>query len=435
MASRRLRLIDRRKAIGHTQESLAEAMGTDRTTVGRWESGQATPQPWMRPKLARVLNLNVDQLTEVLDLTEASALVRTGAVPTQLHHTQQSNTHPDMATAIAADSAESALFIRIASSINVDDILLEQLEADISRLALEYVTKPAPYLVHEVSSLRRSIFDLLQGRQAPHQTARLYLAAGYLSGLVTHIALDLGQYPAAATNARASWLCAENAGHNGLRAWVRSIQSLIAYWQCDYAKAAKLAQSGMLYNDGGTISPRLLSLQARAYAAMGDRIGALQAIESAANIRADISDVDLPGVFVFPEAKQWTYVGTALLALNDSRRAATAITASQQAIALYSAAPDADQSSGDLLAAHLDLVNGYLASRDIDCAEEALTVVIQAPPEHLTASITKRLSALDQRLSSSPYASPSALLSLREQVRHICSRSRTSLPFRSQVHD
>ncbi|MBC3843609.1 helix-turn-helix transcriptional regulator [Streptacidiphilus sp. 4-A2] len=78
MATRRHRLIERREAVGHTQESLAAAMDVDRTTVGRWESGRGTPQPWMRPKLARALRVNADQLAQLLDTPEqaASAVVR-----------------------------------------------------------------------------------------------------------------------------------------------------------------------------------------------------------------------------------------------------------------------------------------------------------------------------------------------------------------------
>ncbi|WP_051942792.1 helix-turn-helix domain-containing protein [Streptacidiphilus rugosus] len=421
MATRRPRLIERRKAVGHTQESLAEAMEVDRTTVGRWESGHAAPQPWMRPKLAGTLDVTVDQLAELLDGTDTEA-ARPIAVPMQLPEARRPASPRDMVAAIATDSAESALFLRFASSTNVDDILLEQLEADIARLAVEYVSKPVPDLIHEISALRRGVFDLLQGRQHPQQTIRLYLAAGRLSGLATHIALDLGHYAVAATHARTSWLCGEHAGHNGLRAWVRSIQSLIAYWQRDYARAADLARAGMPYSDGGTIGARLLSLEARASAAVGDQAGTLRAIESAAEARTGSAVVDLPGVFDFPEAKQWAYAGTALLALDSTRWVPQAIEASHLAIALYQAAPEADQSSGDLLAAHLDLANAHLASRDTDGAQEALNVVMQAGPERLTASIAKRLQALNSSLASQPFAGSPALLSLRKNVQEACSR-------------
>ncbi|MEZ0065554.1 DNA-binding XRE family transcriptional regulator [Streptacidiphilus sp. MAP12-20] len=422
MATRRPRLIERRKAVGHTQESLAEAMEVDRTTVGRWESGHAAPQPWMRPKLAGVFGITVDQLADLLDRLDGPTGARPEIVPVQLPQAQRPASPRDMVAAIATDSAESALFLRFASTTNVDEILLEQLEADIARLAVEYVSRPVPDLIHEISSMRRGVFDLLQGRQHPQQTIRLYLAAGRLSGLATHIALDLGHYAVAATHARTSWLCAEHAGHNGLRAWVRSIQSLIAYWQRDYAQAAELARAGMPYSDGGTMGARLLSLEARACAASGGQAGTLRAIESAAEARTGTTGVDLPGVFTFPEAKQWAYAGTALLALGNTRWVPQAISASHLAIALYQAAPEADQSSGDLLAAHLDLANAHLASRDTDGAQDALNVVMQARPERLTASIAKRLQALNRSLASQPYAGSPALLSLRENVQEACSR-------------
>jgi DNA-binding XRE family transcriptional regulator len=55
MPGKRLGLIAARKTAGLSQECLAEHMDVDRSTVQRWESGQSTPQPCHRPKLARVL--------------------------------------------------------------------------------------------------------------------------------------------------------------------------------------------------------------------------------------------------------------------------------------------------------------------------------------------------------------------------------------------
>ncbi|WP_321184056.1 helix-turn-helix transcriptional regulator [Embleya scabrispora] len=63
-----MNLADRRKLLGYSQESFAHALGVDRTTVGRWERGDTTPQPQLRPKAAALLQL---------DLTELDALVVT----------------------------------------------------------------------------------------------------------------------------------------------------------------------------------------------------------------------------------------------------------------------------------------------------------------------------------------------------------------------
>jgi transcriptional regulator with XRE-family HTH domain len=66
MPLKRTRLAARRKSVGLSQESLAEALGVDRSTVARWESGETEPQPWLRPRLARVLAVSMDELTGLL---------------------------------------------------------------------------------------------------------------------------------------------------------------------------------------------------------------------------------------------------------------------------------------------------------------------------------------------------------------------------------
>ncbi len=80
MASRQHRLAQRRKAVGHSQEQLAERVGVERSTVVRWERGEAQPQPWLRPRIARQLQISLSQLDELLaggadpDLGEAERL-------------------------------------------------------------------------------------------------------------------------------------------------------------------------------------------------------------------------------------------------------------------------------------------------------------------------------------------------------------------------
>ena len=66
MSSRRQRLTQRRKSLGYSQEELAVAAGVERSTVVRWESGGTEPQPWLRPKLAKILGVSLDELDEIL---------------------------------------------------------------------------------------------------------------------------------------------------------------------------------------------------------------------------------------------------------------------------------------------------------------------------------------------------------------------------------
>lgn len=70
MAFRRQQLTQRRKAVGFTQESLAEHLGVERSTVIRWEGGDSEPLPSIRPSLARALQVSIDQLAELLTTSE-----------------------------------------------------------------------------------------------------------------------------------------------------------------------------------------------------------------------------------------------------------------------------------------------------------------------------------------------------------------------------
>ena len=85
-AAKRRRLAERRKAVGLTQEQLAEQLGVERSTVVRWERGETQPQPWLRPKLAQALGVSADRVEELLaaDSSPADPDGQATPVPRQL---------------------------------------------------------------------------------------------------------------------------------------------------------------------------------------------------------------------------------------------------------------------------------------------------------------------------------------------------------------
>ncbi|WP_239081616.1 XRE family transcriptional regulator [Streptomyces sp. SID9727] len=322
---------------------------------------------------------------------------------------------------LAADTGLSARLARHAAETNVNTLVLEQFDADVERLARDFVSRPVPLLIPEIRTAQSGVFQLLEGRQHPSQTRHLYVVAGWLSGLAAHASFDLGNRSAAATHVRTVVQCAEISEHSPLRAWARSFQSLIAYWAGDYRRAGDLAQAGQREGLGtGTVKARLLSLEARARAASGDNRNALRTLALAHEARGTAGPDEFPGVFSFPEAKQWAYAGTTLLAVEGGEQIRHAISASNRAVELYRGGPEGDRSPGDLQAAHLDLATAHLAGGDVEGAGAKLSEVFGA--ETYTASITIRLRNLAALLGSEPYRGARSAIDLRAHIHEVTVR-------------
>ncbi|MFF4739699.1 hypothetical protein ACFY2W_28005 [Streptomyces sp. NPDC001262] len=131
-------------------------------------------------------------------------------------------------------------------------------------------------------------------------------------------------------------------------------------------------------------------------------------------------------MFSFPRAKQLAYAGTTHLSLGGSDNVRQAIGCAAAAVDLYRDTDADDRSTGDLLAAHLDLARGHMLAGDIDAAETMLTVVLDSPPPLLSASIRRRLSGLGNDLTAAQYRGASHVAHLRERIRSTATS--TALP-------
>ncbi|MGB8198705.1 MAG: hypothetical protein WCF33_03245, partial [Pseudonocardiaceae bacterium] len=144
--------------------------------------------------------------------------------------------------ALSADRARDFL-TRIEAS-NVGTEILDQLIDDLRRLVIAYEHQPLPTLLGDLVDTHDRAFVLLEGRQRPEQTRDLYLLAGIACGLMARASHDLGATHDAMTQARTGYACADNAGHDGLRAWTRGLQALITYRSGRLEESVRYAQSG-----------------------------------------------------------------------------------------------------------------------------------------------------------------------------------------------
>ncbi|MGH3800148.1 MAG: hypothetical protein ACRDTD_08480, partial [Pseudonocardiaceae bacterium] len=282
---------------------------------------------------------------------------------------------------IMAAAHEASEHAGRAETTNVGEATLEQLDADVFRIANDYVHVPPLPMVVEMLRVRRRVYRLLEGHQKPADTAHLYLLAGILSGLLANASTDLGYHDAAAEQARAAWAYAEITGHNGLRAWTRGMQALIEYWSERPRQAARLAQGAQRFADSTTAKIRLFTIEARMWARLGNLEESNRCIRTAAEIReanatADTLHDEIGGVFGFNHAKSHYYAGATYIHLGQ---ADLALNATNQAIDLYTSGPADQRSYGAESLARIDSAMAHLLKGRLDGAIDALQPVLALP--------------------------------------------------------
>lgn len=387
----------------------------------RWLYGNVKNLP--RPDACRVLehmfSCRAEELFSPARSTEQARHMLSRAIPPSVHGTQYEQVdHRTEEDIIMAAARESARFAQSVEQTNVGPHTLEQFEADIKRIVKTYPNRPILPLFLEVRELRDRAFELLEGRQPPQRTQDLYVIAGVLCGILANASFDLGHFAEAETQARTAFLCAELAGHNGLRAWIRGTQSLIAYWDDRPLDAIELARSGWEYvPESGTARVRLASIEARAQARLQRHDDAIAALQRAEEAREQVRADDEPGgMMAFPMAKQLFYASTAELWLGGAKHCQQAERNASQAVALYEGAPPEDRRVGELCLARLDLAAARLGQDDLEGAAHHIRAVFATSSRRRTESVARRLRQLGNRLELSRYHRVPLAQNVRDEI-------------------
>ncbi|WP_329266679.1 XRE family transcriptional regulator [Streptomyces sp. NBC_01451] len=314
---------------------------------------------------------------------------------------------------LAAD--ESATWAQWAEATNVGDIALEQLMAEARALASDYLTSEPIALFVRTRALRDRVFALLEGHQYPRQSTDLYVAAGYLCGLLAWMSSDLGQLRDADTQGRTAWLCAELGGHNDLRAWVLSTRSKVAFWDGRLREAINFARHGATYRTTGSVAVLLACQEADAWSELGAQDKALAALFHAEQARAAMSGGDeIGGIFACQPARQENYAAAVQLRIG---RPADALRSADNALALLAVQPV--RAYGTEAQIHISRAAAHLANGEADGALEALVPVLALPPDHRLEPVTRRLNELCVSIGH-PRTSGTAAVGLRQALEEFC---------------
>jgi hypothetical protein len=326
---------------------------------------------------------------------------------------------------IEAAAHQSSEHAGWAEASNVGQATLEQLDADVRRIASGYVHAPPLPMFAEMLRVRNRIYGLLAGRQKPAATAHLHLLAGVVCGLLANASTDLGYRDAAAEQARAAWAYGEIIGHNGLRAWTRGMQALIEYWSERPQHAVRLAQSAQRYADSATARVRLCSIEARIWSRLGEAGEAGRCMQEAAGSRgspagSDYLHDEVRGVFGFSDAKYRCYQSAAFIHLGQG---GAALESASRAVELYASGPPAQRSYGAESLARIDMATAYLLDQHLDGAAAALAPVLAIPPSLRIIQFSERLAPVRRRLAGPEFGSAREARDLCERIDSFCAET------------
>lgn len=297
-------------------------------------------------------------------------------------------------------------FTVAAEGSNIGPETLDQLRDEVAWLAVAYPQQPLPALLGDLIDLQDVAFRLLEGRQRPTETADLYVLAGAICGMLAKASHDVGNPQAAMAQARTAHVCADNAGHDGLRAWTRCLQSMIAYWAGWPNESIRYARLGTepAARATGTASVWLPAQEARAWAVLGDAGKAEAAITRAVDARDAVQGDDLDdlgGIMTFPRPRQLYYAADTRIWLPDADEEAER--AATEAIDAYETAAPNERSFSDEAGARTDQALARVNTGDLDGAADSLRPVLNLPPDQRIGGILASVMRVHTALRNPEY--------------------------------
>jgi tetratricopeptide (TPR) repeat protein len=300
---------------------------------------------------------------------------------------------------------------------------LEQITDEIRRLATAYQLQALPTLLADLVHVQDITFRLLEGRQRPSQSQTLYMLAAAASGMMANASHDLGDNYAAMTQARTAYMCADNAEHDGLRTWVRGIQSMVSYWAGWPHDAVRYARLGALpaVNIRSTAAVWIAALEGRAWAAVGNDEEVNNAIQRAQDARERVlpNEVDeLGGKLTFPLPRQLYYAADALSWLPGSEEAAESV--ADQALSEYGRAVSSERSYLDEAIAKTDIALARARRGEIDGANEAISPVLELSPALRIGGVLVNARRIHGVITYSRYKGSAVAKDLQQELEGFC---------------
>lgn len=296
MSVKRRRFAARRKAVGLSQEQLAETLRIDRSTVGRWESGETEPQPWIRIKLARALRVSVDELNDLLTELEASG-----------------------------DETER-LSYALANPGSADLVTVAHLRQQVERLDEDYVHVPSTLLLADAGQCLGQVGFLsahVRNGRVRRELRTVEAEAAVLMGQLVWDASQRRDHASARVYFDRAISAASDCGYAAVEGLALLRKSMVALYG-ERSPAEGLATALQAAEVSKRVSNVLTGLAmlhvAESYAMLGDVMPCEQALRDADSLFGRLSSADA-AISLFSPSLFGRMAGSCYLSLDEARRA------------------------------------------------------------------------------------------------------------------
>lgn len=303
------RLRDERQARGWSQAQAVRAMRahadgeltSDSNLVRnlkRWEKGEAEPDAFYRPLLARTYG------------TVTAALFPAPATPDE--------------RLLSATGMGTLEIVQRLRASDVTDTTLAALELTVDRLCSEYPHMPSEQLLIEGRQWLRRMTDLLHGRLTLTQHREVLRLAGFLALLVGCVEYDMGQRAGAEGTRSAALSIGQEAGSGDVVGWAHEMAAWFALTQGDYRGVITAADTGLAAAGETGVAVQLAAQKAKAWARVGDRRQVEVALDRGRTLLEALPyPTNLDNHFVVDPAKFDYYAMDCYRLLGEDRLAAT----------------------------------------------------------------------------------------------------------------
>lgn len=274
MTRRRDALAARRESLGFTQETLAEELGVELSTVGRWERGTLTPQPWRRPDLAHVLKLSLKDLDALMSPSVGHTVVGDPITPGSDDALAEFGPEPRRA-------ASSRVRVPVGSADHLDELLIHLRDQWHALVRTDNLLGPrfALAAVHDHITI---IEELLPVTSGSRRAELVTLAATYAES-AAWLHEDAGQMPAATYWLGRAMEWSQEAGDGLLLAWTLFRCSQHAAAGGDAQRTISLARAAGREGDRlpKPMRAAIVQQEAQGYALAGDEIMSHRTLDAA----------------------------------------------------------------------------------------------------------------------------------------------------------